>query len=161
MLIYCRLIVLVAPFKSKWNSLKNQDIVIVVAHGSYNKLSYISPSNIQKLKKISCKLLILLGCNNGHYDYTNLNIAYEFAKKVTGVVVASDGTVLIDMKKNKLKITSVTDKDYLDLCRVRTRPNKGWLIYQYINKNSYVWTTPYKNLDFKQFIAYLKMIKKF
>lgn len=56
--------------------------------------------------------MIILGCNCGHYDYTNLNIAYEFSKKITGVTIASDGTVLLSYKKKQLTLQSVADKDF-------------------------------------------------
>lgn len=49
--------------------------------------------NIRKLKKVNCKALIILGCNAGHYTHIWNNIAYEFSQKISGITVASDGTV--------------------------------------------------------------------
>ena len=147
-------------FSNKWNTLKNQDVVVILSHGTYNSLDHLSSSNIQKLKKINCKLLIILGCNCGHYDYTNLNIAYEFSKKITGVTIASDGTVLLSYKKKQLTLQSAADKDFFSFCR-RKRPNVGWIMYEYRNKKSYVSALQFKNLYLSSLITNLKLRKKF
>ena len=148
-----------AKFSNKWNKLKNQDVVVILAHGTYDSLQYLSPSNIQKLKRINCKLLVILGCNCGHYDYTNLNIAYEFSKKITGVAIASDGTVILNYYKKRLKLSSIANSEFFDQSR-KYRPNKGWMMYEYKNKKSYVFTTPFKDLYFNSLITYLKIIKR-
>ena len=156
-----------SSFINMWNELSGYDVIVINSHGSPDHITYVgrkllySSSNKLKVKNIKCKLLIILGCNCGHYNTRKANIAYYFSQKITGVVVASDGTVYSSQSKGTLIFKSKTDDTYLSYCGKQTRPNKGWLIYQYINKKGYVWTTPYKNLELKQFITYLKMIKKF
>lgn len=41
-----------------------------------------------------------------------IRTAYEFFKKITGVTIASDGTVLLSYKKKQLTLQSVADKDF-------------------------------------------------
>ncbi|MDO5151563.1 MAG: hypothetical protein Q4D76_19600, partial [Oscillospiraceae bacterium] len=116
--------------------------------------------NSKKMEKIKCKLLIILGCNSGHYDYKKSNPAYCFAKRINGVVIASDGTVYSSRSYGELVFNSIADNHYLGYCKKQTRPNKGWLIYQYLNSDITVKETMYKQLQFKALIAYLKLIKK-
>lgn len=103
---------------------------------------------------------MILGCNCGHYDYMDLNIAYEFSKKITGVAIASDGTVSINYSKKQLILKSIADKDFLTFCR-RKRANIGWIMYEYKNKRSYVTTLQFKNLYLSSLITNLKFRKKF
>ena len=87
------------------------------------------------LEKKDIKLLILLGCNCGHWDYRTKNIAWYFSKKITGGVLASDGTVYINKKETwygekSISYTSEGDGKFKELFLTATqRDNKGWLLY--------------------------------
>ena len=82
--------------------------------------------------------LVLLGCNAGHYDYVWSNVAYAFCKKISGCVIASDGTVCSG-PYNKIKTTSAAtsfdshNKGGFGGYRApgSTRDNIGWVIYKY------------------------------
>ena len=74
------------------------------------------------------KLVILLGCNCGHYDYYGSNMAYGFMKKTHGCVVASDGTVYSDILFNGF--ASINDKSFRNQ-RITSsnRDNVGWIVW--------------------------------
>ena len=58
----------------------------------------MSTSDIRRLEKKDMDNLILEGCNTGHLDHRNDNVAAEFARKTNGApVLAADGTVYYGM----------------------------------------------------------------
>ena len=78
--------------------------------------------------------MILLGCNAGHYDFKLTNVASAFSKRITGCVVASDGSVKIGKFSTiigSVKFESVKDKDFDGI-----RDNEGWIVYKYGRKNN-------------------------
>ena len=61
---------------------------------SDNKNFRLSQADIRSLDNKDMDNLILEGCNTGHLDHKNSNVASEFARKVNGApVLAADGTV--------------------------------------------------------------------
>ena len=121
-------------FKEKWKRMSAQDVVVINCHATPTKmdkggmgikdLSYIS-----KLPFKHIKCLLLLGCNAGHYNYVWSNVAYEFSKRISGAVMASDGTV---MSLPGLKFTSLGDstwKKYRDKKKSSRKKNIGWVMY--------------------------------
>lgn len=82
-----------SSFVRAWNNAadsgKEYEVCVVNCHANPTSMyNGLTTADIKKLKTVDCKCLILLGCNAGHYDYIWNNVAYEFSKKVTGVVVA-------------------------------------------------------------------------
>lgn len=89
---------------------------------------------IDALEFKSIDVLILLGCNAGHYDYKWSNVAYAFNKRITGCVVASEGTVksgnLNDIG-GAASFKSIKDGTFNDICIRATgkkRDNRGWIV---------------------------------
>lgn len=130
-----------------WNRLEDQDIVILFIHGNPNALMtkddkydlYINTSTVSSsLKNKDIKLLILLGCNSGHYTYYNKNIANAFSKKITGAVIASDGTVWFkhnysytSSADTYIRFESRGDDEFVSWAKALkdSRDNYGWIIY--------------------------------
>lgn len=141
--------------KSKWNKLKSQEIIVINCHAMPTSMSCnLTKSVISKLNKLKCKLLILLGCNAGHYDYLWNNVAYEFSKKISGTVVASDGTVYSSDNNKYLKFASKNDSAFKKYCKTK-RNNYGWVIY----RKGIWYSTPYKTMNFYTIVSYLKKCK--
>lgn len=148
-------------FIQDWNydakSGKEFDVCVINCHASPTTLfSGLSISEIRALKKIKCDCLILLGCNAGHDDWRWRNVAYEFSKKVTGVVVASDGTVESEELYRYLQtFKSIMDKYYY--MYTDNRKNYGWVVYEYSSsKKSTTWySTGLKTISMKSILNYL------
>lgn len=137
----------VAAFKNAWNSLSTLDTLIINSHAGYAGLvlrdNVLWMNCAENLKRIRVKQLILLGCNAGHYAFATKNIASTLAKKVTGYVIASDGTVTPSISGAKFHYTSRANYTWRQtelngpLRSKRTR-NYGWILYQYKNNRIYV-----------------------
>ena len=145
-------------FLYKWNHLASKyDVVIINCHASYNylqlfKLSYAS------LRKIKAKAVILLGCNAGHYNYQWTNVAKKLCARVSGYVMASDGTVTSNYSSPSLnqKFTSKADETWKKYNRKNARDtNYGWVIYRYTQKKFYWWSTNIYIASANEMIAYL------
>lgn len=144
-------------FTEYWNSIgkaeygplvthsDNVTSVIIDTHATNYKLNFDDDSmyitEISKLENKDINNLIILGCNAGHLDARNDNVAATFSQIVNGgKVLASDGTVgfgtceYLWIFGNRL-YTSETDKSFLRKCYFGERKNEGWFIYQYINNN--------------------------
>ena len=93
-------------FKESWNAMGVEngetvsiDTVIIESHANPNVISdnknfRMSRADIRSLDNKDMDNLILEGCNTGHLDHKNSNVASEFARKVNGApVLAADGTV--------------------------------------------------------------------
>lgn len=121
-------------FKNWWNSLNGKDIGIINSHGSFSSIGLEVngiPKSIWKvdkkevLPKINLKVLLLLGCECGHYSDLYFNtIANYFAKRITGIVIASDQKVII--KRNGPIIWFDSNSDY---DKNRDSIAYGWMIY--------------------------------
>ena len=79
--------------KNAWNNLGNNEVVIINCHGKPQNINGMSVDGVKNLQYKNIKLLILLGCNNGHYKYMWSNIGCAFSSKISGTVVCSDGSV--------------------------------------------------------------------
>ena len=97
-------------FEDSWNAMGVEngevvsiDTVIIESHSNPNVISdnqnfRMSTSDIRRLEKKDMDNLILEGCNTGHLDHRNDNVAAEFARKTNGApVLAADGTVYYGM----------------------------------------------------------------
>lgn len=85
-------------FYDTWNTMIYANVVIIDAHGSPTTLAFNGQSVtvneiLNELGTNNIKFVWLLACNTGHQDFRNSNIAAAIAARITGVVVASDGTV--------------------------------------------------------------------
>lgn len=88
-------------FVKLWNYSNTNSVIIVNSHGCSTSIGTKGPeitidiSMVRRLNKKTLGLLWLLGCNCGHYDFNipESNIVRAFAKKITGAVIAADGTV--------------------------------------------------------------------
>ena len=63
-------------FINAWNGLSKKDLVIVNCHGNPRSMNGVSIKKTEKLLKQRIKLLILLACNVGHYDYKKSSICF-------------------------------------------------------------------------------------
>ena len=153
-----------SSFVRAWNraalSDKSYNVCVINCHANPEEMyNGLTTDEVKKLERMDCECLILLGCNAGHYDYIWENLAYEFSKKVTGVVVASDGTVYSG-KYNHLgftqKFTSKNDDTYETYCN-STRKNFGWVVYDYSSskKRTTWYSTGIKTITMKSILNYL------
>ena len=128
-------------FTAWWNGLgTKRDLAIINSHANPDILStkdkiLLSKEQIKFLKKKNIKLLVVLGCNAGHFSHDKC-IARYFANKVTGKVIASDGTVEaygISLWPGYYGFVSTDkgdDNAFIDLCpNGDKRKNYGWLVY--------------------------------
>ena len=123
-------------FKDWWESIDGTDIAIIDTHGSPTSISsdnYINYKDLEDIKKINVKFLVLLGCNCGHYDYWGKGICSRLANRITGIVMASDGTVILHKKNNFLYryiyYDSVADDEFKTHLLNGTRDNYGWCLF--------------------------------
>lgn len=151
-------------FKSYWNSITYADVIVLFSHaGPDTFFNDLNLQNIRKLKKVNCKALIILGCNAGHYTHIWNNIAYEFSQKISGITVASDGTVgtawegLEDPFFN-----SYDDSDQKGYFRYylsnkdKNRKNLGWVLYKSDNVNTTWYQTNLKFITIPIILDYLQ-----
>ncbi len=121
-----------SDFLNIWNHIKEEDMVIINTHGDYSKISgYLTSYVAESLNYIYCRCVWILGCNCGHSHYENENIAAVISKRVSGIVVASDGTVesLFGGLFDSVFISEAdkTWKSYkVDSCNTK---QKGWVYY--------------------------------
>lgn len=151
-------------FHYYWDGIEYADVIVLNTHsypeGMFNNL-YIQ--DVRKLRKVNCKALIILGCNAGHYTYLWSNIAYEFSKKVSGTVVASDGTVGSAWEGlDEPFFDSYDDVDddgyfryYLSNKDIN-RKNLGWILYKTNNVNTTWYSTGIKIITLPSILDYLQ-----
>ena len=89
-------------FVNAWNSMSyTQHVVVIDTHGTptglFGSLSdedvLLDTSTVKNLNFKKISYIVLLGCNCGHYDYKNNNIARVLADRFQCTVIACDGTV--------------------------------------------------------------------
>ena len=151
-------------FHDYWDEIGNADVIVLNTHsgpdGMFNNL-YIQ--DVRKLRKINCEALIILGCNAGHYSYVWDNIACEFSKKITGIVVASDGTVSSALNGLDDPILNSYDdvdgdghfRSYLS-DNDKNRDNYGWVLYKTDNINTTWYSTNMKETTLTSILDYLQ-----
>lgn len=158
-------------FISRWNKMANDtdkhySLCIVNCHANqYYMYNGITKGDIQDLEKFDCDLVLLLGCNCGHSDAKWSNVAYYLSQKVTGIVVASDGTVYSSTPTkwffNKTAtFKSKADDAFDDICDEisgNDRDNYGWVIYKYNSKKKICtwYTTNLKTITIESLLDYL------
>ena len=141
-----------SDFKNGWNNMgadgSDIDTVLINTHGSPyglgdNKQFSIDSNYVSQLDDKNAENVILLGCNSGHKDHADNNVASAFARKVNGApVIASDGTVYSGLTFFNLtdrSYKSKNDKTYRKHRVNSRRDNDGWVVYQ--ENNGRVTTT--------------------
>ncbi len=141
-------------FKGWWNSLGKRELVIIDSHAdpisfaSTNGTEIILTKDIldDTFDKVNVKMLVLLGCNAGHYSYTE-SMARAFANKITGKVLASDGTVvgswydyIISSNVTFYSNDDTTFQDFVvkrEGANAKKRTNIGWMVYVGMGKDKY------------------------
>ena len=87
--------------------------------------------------------LVLYGCNAGHLDYQDRNIAEAFSHRTSGApVMASDGTVY-GMNSDET-YTPRSDEEFqywADRAGNGGRSNEGWQIYRQVDGQTVVTNT--------------------
>lgn len=136
-------------FKEWWEEKKNYDILYINTHGSPTYLFYeesggsildsiaeYSSNSYKNLGRSNAKIVVVLGCNCGHWDFCNRSIAYRLACLLnSGIVLASDGTVYTDKKCDiflnyTVKYESKKDETFDRLHGTQdVRDNYGWIAY--------------------------------
>lgn len=140
-----------ADFEKKWNAMGNEngeivsvDTVIIESHGdpygiSGNKNFSMNTGDIRNLQNKDMDNLILEGCNVGHLDHVNENVASEFARKTNGApVLAADGTVYYGMGWFGIQFPWTKSwydprgDQYYENWRPdgSTRESQGWVVYR-------------------------------
>ena len=154
-------------FKSYWNSITYADVIVLNSHAGADVIfNDLYMKDIRKLKKINCKALIILGCNAGHYTHIWNNIAYEFSQKISGITVASDGTV--DSLWNGFDEPLFESYDdgsyeyasfrYYLSAKDKNRKNLGWVLYKTNNVNTTWYQTNIKFITLTSILDYLQNI---
>lgn len=134
-------------FTDGWNAMGTEnghsvdiDTVLINTHANPSVLGdgdannfTLTTADVANLQDKEMDNMILLGCNAGHKDYADTNIANAFASKTDGApVLASDGTVysgLTFFNQTKRSYSSRNDK-YFRGYRKGKRDNDGWIVYQ-------------------------------
>lgn len=133
-------------FQKEWNKLKPRnskkiECVVVNMHAEYENILYNYPNEnlniemVKSLEKKPVKRLILLGCNAGHYDFRDANLAFAFREKIEGDCIASDGTVVAFEKDEDDDFKLITEndsnwKEQRNKAKSKRKTNKGWIIYR-------------------------------
>lgn len=128
--------------EESWNGLTSRGIVVINTHANPwilgcgkskpTAADQLTIAEINELDYKAISVLILLGCNAGHQDYSQNNVAEAFSGRISGKVVASDGTVYSSWNSFYYPIdvgfTSKEDNTFKELC-LEERTSVGWLVY--------------------------------
>ncbi len=121
-------------FETWWNRTNGCDIAFISTHGEpailCDKKIIVTKTDVDNLKYVNIKLLVILSCNTGHIDVTS-SIAKRFANRITGKVIASDGTVCGKGGSSLFKIffESRDDEYFQQYVKGASRTNYGWLVF--------------------------------
>ena len=137
-------------FKDWWDSKIGYDILYINTHGDptylkgkkggetiLNSMSVTGSNSYTQLKMSKVKIVVLLGCNCGHWDYAEKCVAYRLATRLEcGIVWASDGTVQPERQNHifshkTIYYMSEDDETFQNLCNKNNkgRDNYGWMAY--------------------------------
>ena len=120
-----------SEFINKWNSSLAINVLIILAHGTYDGIQFGEDSfttrDIGDLQYREIKFIWLLCCNTGHYEYRYYNFACALSKKIRGVVIAPDQVAALNKDSNNCYY-AYTETPISDIWDGRS---KGWLIYRY------------------------------
>lgn len=138
--------------ETMWNNMATASYVVINTHGTPEILckqvvsskdeDALTINEINNLNYKKVDTLVLLGCNAGHYEYVTTNVAYAFSKRISGCVIASDGTVgsaNANFEKNAINEVEFYSKNNEEFVKWRTlgssennkRDNYGWMVFKY------------------------------
>ena len=133
-------------FKKGWDAMgDNIQTVVINMHGNPYSLGWedgttiLDSGGVAKLANKKMERLIVGGCNAGHCDFKDTNIAAAFAKKLgnSTPVLASDGTVQrmpIPFYNNYFSMGDDTFIYWRNRGNGGNRTNLGWISYTYNGK---------------------------
>lgn len=130
-------------FVQWWNKLNGINIVFLAMHGNPTSVSFQKKGDalvdemragfMGDMKTVDVDVLVLLGCNCGHIDFWtdgDFSIARFFASRISGVVIASDGTVYPQVYVGGEIVMFNSKKDSIfDRFAGRDRDNLGWIVF--------------------------------
>lgn len=125
------------------------DTVVINSHanpyglgGNTNAFDF-DTGDIANLDNQSMEQLILYGCNAGHLDYQDENVANAFSQRVDGApVLASDGSVSMRGADGRYgSLDSPAFYDWVDLAGSGRTVNEGWHVYQQVDGETVVIST--------------------
>lgn len=140
------------------------DTVVINTHANPYVLGYGNNSNdsfstddAYALQDKTMDELILYGCNAGHRDYADENIANAFSHKVNNApVMASDGTVYGQHSDDTYEPRNDNSfQRWAEQAGNGGRDNEGWQIYQQVDGRTVVTNTGIKRATV---IAMMKLI---
>lgn len=121
-------------FVRSWNNMPyEQAVVIINTHGDPSNLApgLLHMTQMNKLIDKKIKVIILTGCNCGHYDQQQSNIARSFAERFKCVVYASDGNVYYESLMSGMGSTKTPYSNW-EKYRIKNstrKTNDGWYAY--------------------------------
>ena len=156
-----------------WNAMGTEngervdiDTVVINTHANPYVLGYGNNSNDQfstddayALQDKTMDELILYGCNAGHRDYADENIANAFSHRVNGApVMASDGTVYGQHSDDTYEPRNDDSfQRWAEQAGNGGRDNEGWQVYQQVDGRTVVTNTGIKRATI---IAMMRLISK-
>ncbi|MEE1516748.1 MAG: RHS repeat-associated core domain-containing protein [Lachnospiraceae bacterium] len=144
--------------ETMWNNMGTTSFVVINTHaspknlgngtGNSNDTDKLTIAEINNLNYKKVDTLVLLGCNAGHYEYVTTNVAYAFCKRISGCVIASDGTVYSDSQYavwNPIEEVDFKSKNDITFRKHRnegsnnksSRDNYGWIVFKYGRTSGY------------------------
>ena len=150
-----------SQFLLAWYSIRSSGcgVAIIDCHGAPGYINNSSIScgmtldSIATLPFANLSLLIILGCNCGHYDHFDSNVGHAFKQKVSCPVICSDGSV-VTQEYYPTKFESFDSDTWSGFCNriiPKRKDNKGWMIYNY--KGDSLGRFKSKSLTFKQMFS--------
>lgn len=130
----------------------------VLGYGS-NSTDRFSTDDAYALQDKTIDELILYGCNAGHRDYADENIANAFSHKVNNApVMASDGTVYGQHSDDTYEPRNDDEfQRWAEQAGNGGRDNEGWQVYQQVDGRTVVTNTGIKRATV---IAMMKLISR-
>lgn len=122
-------------FREAWEKLDGHiEIMVVRGHSNPFRAGGVDTETVRGLPKKDIDVLFLEGCNAGHCSH--VGVAEAFAGKVSGFVLASDGTVNT-YPEDMMRYESVGDDRFCELAAEDTSReagdnaprNYGWIKY--------------------------------
>ena len=123
-------------FREAWEKLDGHiEMLVVRGHSNPFRAGCVDTDTVRGLPKKDIDVLFLEGCNAGHCSH--VGVAEAFAEKVSGFVLASDGTVKT-YPEDMMRYESVSDDMFRELAAEDTTRetgeadaprNYGWVKY--------------------------------
>ncbi|MDO5456167.1 MAG: RHS repeat-associated core domain-containing protein, partial [Eubacteriales bacterium] len=131
------------------------DTVVINTHADPEGLGFgqsgasgFTTDDARNLNNQSMEQLILYGCNAGHRDYMDTNIAEAFSHRTNNApVMASDGTVQgMNSDETYIPINDTHFQYWARRAGNGGRDNEGWQVYQQVDGQTVVTNTGLRSL---------------